>query len=282
LRTALLWNTCAKDLEWFKISAKSYAKFARGFSETKCIVPIQDTELFREPCASAGIKLCPMEEWAGKGFLWHMLQHCYADVHFPEADLIFHLDADCVFGMPCGPEDWIIEGKPLLPYTEYKHFLTAPVVQDEMQTFMGYTGKKIDFSRGQYNWKFSVDWALGCDSQRECMAWMPLIHIPEVYTKTRRIISGRFPDQGFDNYVFNSRNEHPQSFCEFNSLGAVAHMHFEDRYHWHDVNLGHKFLGKVIQSWSHGGFDRQHDYGGQVPSPEINSPRQLFEHLGVA
>jgi hypothetical protein len=282
MKTALLWNTCVKDLEWFKISARSYTKFARGFDEAKCIVPQHEHEAFRQPCHEAGIELFPMEEWPGRGFTWHMLQHCFADERFPHADLIFHIDADCVFGMPCTPQDWIIAGKPLLPYTPYASFLRSPVLQDEMQTFMGFSGKRIDFERGQYNWKFGVDYALGCDAQRECMAWMPIIHIPEVYLKTREIIDARFPDQGFVNYVYNSRNEHPQTFPEFNVLGAVAHLHFEDCYHWHNVDHGgHLFYGKVIQSWSHGGLDREHDYGPQVPSADINSPRKLFTHLGL-
>lgn len=282
MRTALLWNTYAGDAQWFSYSASSYAKFASGFDFVKCLVPKADMDLFRPICAAYQISLQGGDAWPEKGFNWHQLMHCYADDLFPEADVVFHIDADTVFGATCTPADWLPNGKILLPFTEYRHFLKSPVRLDEMRTFMGLTGQQIDFSRGQYNWKFAVDFALGWEVERECMGWMPMVHARGVYKKLREIISERFPDQGFDNYVFNARNTHPQSFCEFNTLGAVAHRFFENQYHWHDLACGtYPFYGKVIQSWSHGGLDRPHDYGPQVPSSEINSPRKLFQHLGL-
>lgn len=281
-KCGLLWNTYLGDIEWFRHSAKSFQKFARGWDFARCLVPRKDEAAFKPICDEFGIEALPGDDWPDRSFNWHQLMHCYADEIFKEADIIFHIDADSVFGQECYPADWFRDGKILLPYTEYRHFLKHPIRLDEMQTFMGLTGKQIDFSRGQLNWKFAVDFALGLESERECMAWMPMIHHRDVYGKTRALITQRFPDQTFDNYVFNARNTHPQSFCEFNTLGAVAHKFFEDRYHWHDLACGtYPFYGKVIQSWSHGGLDRQHDYGKQVPSEEINSPRKLFAHLGL-
>ncbi len=289
MKTALFWNSFARDLEWFKISAASYRKFASGWDVARCLVPHADVEAFRPACEQHGIEVLGGEEWPGKGFNWHQLQQCYADVQFPEAEVIFHMDSDAVFGRDCTPADWIPLGKILMPYTEYRDFLTRPVEPDDLMTFMGFTGKKLDFQRGQYNWKFAVDFALGFAAERECMAWQPIVHHREVYAKTRALIAARFPETGFDNYVFNARNEHPQSFCEFNTLGAVAHRFFEERYQWHNLNCGrHVFYGKVIQSWSgqkhlrmDAQLDRLHDYGPQVESPEINSPRKLFQHLGL-
>lgn len=282
MRTGLLWNTFRGDIEWFKISAKSFTKFARGWDRAMCRVPCADLKLFAPICHQHGIELSCADEWPGKGFNWHQLQQCYADVIIPDADVIFHIDGDCVFGMPCTPADWLPNGKILMPYTDYEVFLKYPVRMDEQRTFMGLTGQKIDYDRGQYNWKFAVDFALGWNATRECMAWMPIAHHRDVYAKTREIITERFPDQGFDNYVFNARNAHPQTFAEFNTLGAVAHKFFEDRYHWHSIHMNpHPFYGKVIQSWSRGGFDKEHNYLPQVPSGEINTPRKLFNHLGL-
>lgn len=296
MKYGLLWNTYRGDLDWFKISVRSWQKYARGFDRVLCIVPEQDLALFHPITGGTGIELCPIAEWPGKGFNWHQLQTCYSDQHFPGVDVIFHIDADCVFAnmvdkQKIGPECWISgDGRILMPFTPYSAFIKHPVREDEMHTFMGFTGKKIDFDRGQLNWKFAVDFALGIDSQRECMAWMPMVHHRDVYKKTREIIAARFPDQGFDNYVFNARNEHPQSFCEFNTLGAVAHAHFPDRYHWWDLEAhqAYPFYGAVIQSWSGEKrkpfaeqIERPHDYGKQVPHAGINSPRKLFQHLGL-
>lgn len=289
MRTALLWNTFIGDLEWFKLSAKSFTKYARGWDVVRCIVPREDYKAFEPVCADHGINLWGLEAWPERGFNWHQLMHCKADDVFPDCEVIFHIDADTMFGQPCSPADWLPDGKILMPFTEYRHFLRSPVLMDEMQTFMGLTGKTIDFSRGQYNWKHAVDFALGFEAERECMGWMPMVHYRGVYSKVREIIAARFPDQGFDNYVFNARNTHPQSFCEFNTLGAVAHKFFADHYQWHDLSCGtYPFYGKVIQSWSgqknlpfDQQIDRPHDYGPQIPDKAVNSPRKLMEYLGL-
>lgn len=282
MNCALLWNTYRNDIEWFKISARSFSKFARGWDTARCIVPNTDLELFRPVCAEHRIELQGGDEWPGKGFNWHQHMTCHADEFLPGAEVIFHIDGDTVFAQECSPADWLPGGKILQPFTEYRHFLQGPVALDAERTFMGFTGKVFDMNRNQYMWKFAVDYALGWPAERECMPWMPMINHRDVYAKTRAIIAARFPDQGFDGYVHDCRNEWPQSFAEFNTLGAVAHKFFTDRYEWYDLyNRPYPFLGKIIQSWSHGGMEREHDYGLQVPKPEINSPRKLFQHLGL-
>lgn len=279
---ALVWVTHAKDFDWFKISAASFKKFARNFNVARCVVPVEDFQIFKPVCDANGIETQWGDQWKKKGFNWHQYMQCCMDIFLPDADIIFHIDADTVFGQECGPSDWIHNGKILQPYTEYKHFLTGPVPNDAERTFMGFTGKAFDMNRNQYMWKFAVDYALGWSAERECMPWMPMVHHREVYDKTRDIISKRFPDQGFDGYVHDCRNEFPQTFCEFNTLGAVAHKFFEDRYEWYDLfGRPYPFYGKVIQSWSPGGLDREHDYGPQVKSPSINTPRKLFMSLGL-
>lgn len=143
---------------------------------------------------------------------------------------------------------------------------------------MGFRGLCSDFSRGQYFWKFAADFALGWFVWRETMQWMPIAHYRGVYAKTREIIAARH-GVPFEDYVKGCRNEFPQSFAEFNTLGAVAHKHFEDRYSWRDVHAhNHIFWGKVLQSWSHGGFDKPHDYG---LGRGLETPRALFTRLGL-
>jgi hypothetical protein len=114
------------------------------------------------------------------------------------------------------------------------------------------------------------------------MAWMPICHHRDVYAKTRELLNARFPQQKWDGYIRSGRNSHPQTFPEFNVLGAVAHKYFEDRYTWYNLE-GHPypFYGKVIQSWSHGGFDKEHSYGDQLLDKSINTPRKLFTSLGL-
>lgn len=280
MKSALQWVTYRGDIEWFKFSARSYKKFARGWSWNKCIVPHQDFEIFRPVCEENGIFLQGGDEWPEAGFNWHQSRQCMADLHFPDADVIFHIDSDTVFASECSPEDWLPGGKILLPFTDFSRLLTRPVEPNEVANFMGCSGLKLDFNRGQYYWKFACDFTLGWSVERETMQWMPLAYHREVYPKLREVVAARFPAQGFEGYVRNCRNEWPQGFCEFNSLGAIAHRFFEEKYHWSDVILqGYPFAGKVIQCWTKGGFDKPYAFAREVGG--YQTPRQLFHRLGL-
>lgn len=280
MKTALFWNTFGKDLEWFRFSAASYKKFARGWDFAKCLVPQTDLEIFRPVCEENGIFLQGGDEWGEKGFNWHQSQQCMADIHFPDAEVIFHIDADSVFSSECSPHDWILDGKIRLPFSDFHRFLAGPVEPGETVSFMGCSGLRLDMNRGQYFWKFVCDFALGWDVSRETMRWMPIAHHREVYPRLREIIANRFPAQGFEGYVLNCRNEWPQGFCEFNSLGAIAHRFYEKKYHWTDEFLqGLPFVGKVVQCWSHGGLDLPHEFVPEVGG--LQTPRELFGRLGL-
>lgn len=278
MKAAILIVSYRKDLQFFGPCAKSIGKFARGFCGAKVVVPTQDVELFKPLAEPNGIQVCGFDEEPEKGFLSHMRMKCYADHHFPEADVIFHLDSDSIFAFETDPSPWLPGGKVLLPFTDFKHFLTTPLQPDEQKTFMGFTGRTIDFNRGQYFWKFASDFALGFDVPRETMAWMPIAHVREVYPKLREVIEARHRTS-FDGYIFSCRNSFPQTFCEFNALGGIAYKFFDDRYSWRDLHAhGYPFV-KVIQTWSHGGLDRPHEFGMEVGGRQ--TPRQLFERLGL-
>lgn len=279
LKSGLLWNTYAGDLNWFRHSARSYKKYARGWDFAKCIVPRSAVADFHPICEENGIFLDCFDEWPGKGFNHHQAMQCCGDLHFPDAGVIFHVDADCMFASECSPSDWLPEGKVLLNFMDFKHYLNQPVTPEEEKTFMGFTGRRMDFDRGQYLWKFAADFALGFPVERETMQEMPIVHIREVYAKTREVISARF-GKSFEDYVQSCRNEWPQSFCEFNTLGGIAHKFFQDRYHWRNIHAdGHAFAGKVVQCWSHGGFDRPHNFAMEVGGHQ--TPRELFARLGI-
>lgn len=282
MKIGLLWVSHARDLPWFEVSAKSFGKLASGWDDPLCLVPRQDEPLFLPVCKANNIRLVGADQWEDKPFNWHQSRKCMADQYLQDSDVIFHLDSDTVFALPCTPADWMPGGKLLQPFTEYKHFLSGPVPLDAMRTFMGFTGLTLDMNRNQYMWKFAVDYALGWSEEREFMPWMPMLHYRHVYHKTRQLIAERFPDQGFEGYVRGCRDTWPQSFCEFNTLGAVAYRFFHDKYQWYDLaGRPYPFLGKIIQSWGAGGLDREHDYGLQVQTNGINTPRKLFQHLGL-
>jgi len=283
MKSALLWVTYKKDLPFFEFSLRSYQKFASGFSYTKVIVPLEDVDAFKAVCDPAGVVVAGIGEPPGKGMLMHMAMQMLGETHFPsDADFIFHIDADCVFNQPTTPRDYLPGDKPLICFREWDALLTRPVEQDEIQTFMGFTGRTIDFNRGAYLWKFAADFALGFASQRQTMTMMPVVHRREVYARARAILQRRF-NTDIISHILQGRNEWPQTFCEFETLGAVAHRYFGDRYHWHELyKQGTYPVRNVMQTWSHGGLDATEEHGRpQIIGGVHRSPRQYFQTLGL-
>ncbi|NOS67371.1 MAG: hypothetical protein HOO67_03330 [Candidatus Peribacteraceae bacterium] len=233
MKTSLLWNTYARDIEWFGYSVRSFQKYARGFNEAVCFVPSRDRALFHPICEGAGIKLRCEEEWPGAGFLFHEFWQCSAD-QLCEGDVIFHIDADTCFARPVTPLDWMKDGKIVVPFKRFADY---------------------DQEFGPKMWKPTVDIAIGGDVQLSTMITPPYVHYREVYEVTRASVTDRHPE-GFRDYVRSCKNDFPQTFCEFETLGATAQNLFHNDYRWHDVDKdGNPFRDYVAEGWSHGGLD---------------------------
>ena len=283
MKSALLWVTYGKDFPFFEFSLRSYKKFATGFAYAKVIVPVEDVARFREICDPAGVEVAGIGEPPGKGMLMHMAMQMLGETHFPsDADFIFHIDSDCVFNQRTEPRDYLPGDKPIVCFRDWNSLLTRPVEQDEVQTFMGYTGRTIDFNRGAYLWKFAADFALGFPSQRQTMTTMPVVHRRETYPRARAIIQHRFKTD-IISHILQGRNEWPQSFCEFETLGAVAHKDFGDHYHWHDLERQGSFpVRNMTQTWSHGGLDAKFEHGRPMMIAGVHrSPREYFHALSL-
>jgi len=282
VKAALLWVTYAKDLPFFEASLNSFLKFASGFAYAKVIVPNEDVPAFRRLCDPVSIEVKGIEEPPGKGMVMHMAMQMLGETHFHnDATHIFHLDADCVFNSRATPQNFLSDEKPIVTFRDFDELLTRPVERDEVQTFMGFTGRSIDFQRGAYLWKFAADFALGWPVIRQTMTRMPIVHLREVYPKAREIIEARFQTD-IISHVVAGRNAWPQQFCEFETLGGVADKFFRDHYYWHHLTT-HGFPPcAVTQTWSHGGLDATFEQERpQIIGGIHQSPRQYFQSLGI-
>jgi hypothetical protein len=159
-----------------------------------------------------------------------MNQIIRADELCPEAEVIVHSDPDRVFIAPYCVGDVIRDGKPLIVHGSYRWLCN--VVQANLDM-----------------WKTTTKQALGFEPEQEVMRRMPIPHIREVYARTREIIDEQHGDT--DRYMQSCRNEWVQTFCEFNTLGAVAWRDFYLRYHWLDQEKGEYPVDKVRNFWSH-------------------------------
>jgi hypothetical protein len=238
----ILYVTFNRDHDWLNYSMESIKRYCSGFSGVTIVVPIGDVSRFLH-FESYSTPECPV---LIKGFVHHLAMKCYADAFCPTADYILHMDPDCLFHEKVTPEDYFVDGKPVLVIESF----------DVLKRY---------FPERAY-WKHGVDEALGIDAKFETMCRHPAIHCAEIYPRVRRHVE-RIHTTPFTDYYLKGKNSWPQNRSEFPVLGAYAVDFMPDRYSFWDCSLerekhideirlnlelktGHP-PSKVTQFWSH-------------------------------
>lgn len=166
-------------------------------------------------------------------FMSHMVQKCFGDFWCPGADVIFHIDSDCLFTGPVTPEHYFDSGKPVLWCRPCE-------------------------GTGGYNcWKKEADAALQMDTRWDTTCGHPFIYTRDTYRAVRERIS-KIHRKPFERYVLGCKNTHPQGFCEFNSLGnmALETPRLRDQYRIRNVAVEGWPEIKLSQFWSWGGLEK--------------------------
>lgn len=240
MRVDILMVTFAKDLPFAQYALQSINKFCSGFGRVLIVVPDSDVGAFQVIAEPFGFRVQGFWEREGKGMLHHMAVICEADRWCPEADAILHVDADCIFWEPCTPDDFVSDGKPVLYRERYDDFAAHET---------------------RYGWKKCVDDATGIVPDWETMVRHPGIFVPETYRQTRNLIANH-TESNWREYILSCRNEFPQTFAEFPTLGAVALDLHPELYHWVDFSCqpsnNYEYehgRDKLKAFWSHCGID---------------------------
>lgn len=238
--TEIFIVSCAKHFDWLEYCLQSIGKFARGFSGVTIIIPGPDAPLaiqrffgrdFGLPVDQTPFRWPNLEpEWEGKGMLWHMAQVMKADEWCPQADFILHTDSDCLFIEPVTPEDYFVNGKPVLYHERFKSL-----------------GKKHP---EVLRWQEVVQKCVTFPVTQETMRRHPAVHPHKTYLKSRVEIAFK-TRIAWDSYIKNQRNEFPQTFCEFVTLGNVGMHYFPHDYHLMDMETTPWPHQKIAQFWSH-------------------------------
>lgn len=209
MKAEILIVTYAKDYEFTGYTLRSLDKFAKGFSGVTLVVPHQDADRFRPLAKKHGVNLRLFYEAAGKGFLHHQVCKCEADLWCPAGtDLVVHLDADCITKEPFSPETFVRNGKPIL-------------VREHFDDFKHYAAR--------HSWRKCVEHALGVDMEWETMVRHPGVFRVGTYGAMRRRIE-QVHGYPFTQYVLLQRNEFPQTFAEFPTIGGYALAFERDSY----------------------------------------------------
>lgn len=249
--------TYHKDAEFLKYCLYSIKKFARGFTGVTVVCPDRDHEVIEPVCREWGPENLTLEmftEVEGKGMLHHMAIECMADQYCLNCDYVLHFDSDCIFIEPVTPADYFGDGKPVLLMEAYERFK--------------------DKHPGVLRWQKATQEALARPIENEFMRRHPAVHYLDIYPKTREMVEA-VHQKPFLVWALSGQNEFPQSWSEYNLLGAVAYIRARNKYHW--INTGHDLLPKekIHQNWSHGGLDRPSDTGAFVPL----TPREIYKKI---
>lgn len=250
MRTDIFIVSVGKHFNYLKYCLRSIQKFASRFNRVLVLFPEQDKDAFGPMAAEYNgpvpLKGIPFSEWPNLGMVHHMFQIMQAD-QWSDADLILHTDSDCVFTEPVTPEDYIQDGKPVLMYGDFEWLCTTQQANLRM-------------------WQEVTINAIGAPVPVETMRRHPAVHCRDLYQKAREAIE-RHTGKGLVEFMRAQRNEFPQSFCEFVTLGNVAWREMKDRYHWIDQQRDGFPPQKINQAWSH-----------QPPTQENLS---LYQKLGI-
>lgn len=228
--------TYAADFQYLKFCLRSLVKFAQGFNGVNILVPTQDRvaleNLVAELPGTAGLPVVCLtgDEWPNQGMLWHMMQILLSELWCPHADFILHMDADCVFTEPVTPGHYIKNGKPILLYDRFD---TLGKVHTEIMC-----------------WQECTRLCLPFDPPYETMRQHPGVYHRNLYAQTRKRIEEK-TGGSVEDYLRKQRNEYPQTFCEFVTLGNVAIHDFPNEYQLYDVGKLPRPHSKLYQAWSH-------------------------------
>jgi len=228
MKVTIFLISFGRDLPWAERCLRSIKKFASGFHAVSVLVPTRDEAAFFAVCEKNGATLFTFDEAKDKGFNHHQALICCGDLYAQGADFVLHVDSDCAFLEPVTPEDYFVDGKPVLVIASYERLrqLQSPSAQ----------------------WQYHTERALGFHCPYETMCRHPAVHPVETYPALRECMEANHKIP-FLTYVLNQKNSFPQGFSDFNAVGAFAWEKKRDLYHWVDFETPVK--NKLFASWSH-------------------------------
>jgi len=217
MTTAIFIKTYIKDLEWLAHCLESISRFASGFSE---VILVADSDCHglipKNTCVT---KTLFVKSWQN-GYIQQQYEKLRAH-ELTEADTILFVDSDCVFFRPFCPDDFIVDGKPVLLKTRYESVGDGIV------------------------WKRLTESTLRFDVDFEYMRRMPLIY------RRDTLIALRNAHPEIRSLLSRMAG---REFSEFNVLGAFVDRYEQNQYHILDTEVDPIPPAVCRQFWSWGGI----------------------------
>jgi hypothetical protein len=202
MRCALFIRSYWRDFDWLALSLASVARYCRGFDDIVTVIPRRSEPWLRGAALPrvGRIELCRDYR---DDYLGQQATKLQAD-QFTDADLIWHIDSDCIFTRPVSPEDFLVDSKPQI------------------------TMRPVEQLGRERPWQKPTDAFLGLPVVFDFMCHPPFTFPRWLYARVRE---HAVTEHGLDIDAYLERQP-PRGFSEFNVLGAFAWLRWREHFAW--------------------------------------------------
>jgi hypothetical protein len=224
-RCDVLIRSYWKDLDWLELCLASIDRYCWGFGQVIVVVPrstepwLRRTDIARQ----ATVVLCADYP---DDYLGQQVTKLLADT-MTGADLVCHVDSDCMFSCPTSPDDLLDDGRPRIAY------LPSGALDRH------------------HPWRRPTERFLGWPIEHDFMQQPPFVYPRWLYSALREHTVRR---HGMDIETYVTAQA-PRAFSEFNVLGAYAWRHHRDEFSWVDARTLEPDRQRCRWYWSWGGID---------------------------
>lgn len=193
-----------KDLDWLRFCLESIVTYCHGFRAVVVVLPESSRAAVQRRAPWRDVRI----EWCRDyrdDYLGQQATKLLADLH-TDADLICHVDSDCVFQRSTSPQDLMRDGRPCIV-------------------------RRLNQPLGRRNpWRASTEKFLGWPVLYDFMRRPPFLYPRHLYPLVR---AHAIAVHGVDIEAYLAAQP-VRGFSEFNVLGALAFAHHRDDFAWVD------------------------------------------------
>ncbi len=225
VRCDVLVRSYWRDLAWLEFCLASIGRYCQGFGEVLVVVPRSSQPWLRRSSVARQANVLYCRDYADD-YLGQQVTKLMADT-FSDADLICHVDSDCVFTRAICPEDLLEGGKPRVAHCPYK--------------LLG----------RHHPWRRPTEKFLGWEVDNDYMQHPPFVYPRWLYPEVRAH-AVQVHGVDIETYVMAQA---PRGFSEFNVLGALAWQHHREDFTWTNTSAARPPEEFCRWYWSWGGLD---------------------------
>jgi hypothetical protein len=213
-----------RDVAWLRYCLESIALYCHGFRDVIVAAPQSSRERMERADLWPEARFVWSRNYADD-YLGQQATKLMADQH-TDADLICHVDSDCLFNVRTTPEDLMREGRPLI------------------------ARRSIAALGGRTPWRGPTEAFLGWPVSHDYMHHPPFLFPRWLHGDVR---THALDTHGVDIETYLAAQP-PRGFSEFNVLGALAWERHRDAFAWIDAEASPP-RPRCRWFWSWGGLD---------------------------